>query len=141
MGNSSRATVAFGVDLGNPEYGEWNFEEGPYHREDDEEFDFDDLIAEFAGWDEVQLKWANRSDDQIAHNMWSRQLDRRRSLLESVGIEVGAWGYEYSGQYLYITDTQQSDSWAPVPLEPIQYVGIDAIRKLVEFIELSLIHI
>lgn len=133
MGNSSRATVAFGVDLGNPQYGEWNFEEVPDSwdsvEEDGEEVDFDDLILEFAGWDEVELHWNN--DEAL----WSAQLDRKRKLLKPVGIEVGAWGYEYSGKYLYIAGTEQSDTWAPVAIKPIFNPPYLHIERLVEFIE------
>lgn len=52
MGISVRASLVYGIDLGDPEHDEWNFkpnEDGdiPDPYEDNEDFEWDDLIAEF----------------------------------------------------------------------------------------------
>lgn len=52
MGISVRASLVYGIDLGDPEQDEWHFKpdengEIPDPYEDDENFDWDDLIGEF----------------------------------------------------------------------------------------------
>lgn len=114
MGRCASATVAFGVDLGNPEYGEWNFEltDGVYL----EPPEWDDLLAEFAGWDEVELPYS-RERGSPEDAAWSKQRARRRAAMTEAGVSQGHYGYEYAGQYLSVGGSGQTVDYGCEPLE------------------------
>lgn len=144
MGNSASATVAFGVDLGNPEYGEWNFVldedtyslPAPWDEVGDREVDFEDLIEEFAGFDEPEFPWREKALDPEGYKQWSDQLDRRSTLRKSTGIEVGSYGYEYSGTYLYTTGTDNGvDYYGCEPLMSLVYPTEQDVAKMERFLK------
>ena len=139
MGRCASATVAYGVDLGNPEYGEWNFESdedyglpAPYG--DDESPEWEDLLAEFAGWDEVELPYSNREKAPSQHRAWSAQRDRRRAVLATVGIEQDHYGYEYSGIYLRV-GAYQRVAIDCAPMTQLDLPDYQAAARLQDFIE------
>ena len=139
MGSCASATVAFGVDLGNPEYGEWNFETedldlpAPFDTDDP---DWEDLIAEFAGWDEVELPYGEQRGVP-ERDAWSAQRARRREALGWAGIEQGHYGYEYSGLYLSVGDEHRVDiDCTPLGwLEPPYDSDIERIEDFLSFLD------
>jgi hypothetical protein len=136
MGMSASATVAFGVDLGGAD-GEWNLEDewGQLDpSEDGESLDFERLVAEFAGFDEVELPWdveRGTPEDDAKTAQYLREI----ALRESTSIEVGSYGYEYGSRYLYITGTQQRESWGCVPLKHLSWPRRSQVLTLNNFIE------
>ena len=144
MGRCASATVAYGVDLGNPEYAEWNFEAdedgflGPLADElDEDEIEWDDLIAEFAGWDEAELPHGNREHAPYEYATWSAQRDRRRAMLAEVGIKQDHYGYEYSGIYLRVGERHRVDiDCAPLAsLTTPGWVQRELLQKFIEFLD------
>ena len=141
MGRCASATVAYGVDLGNPEYGEWNFEAdedgflGPLADElDEDEIQWEDLIAEFAGWDETELPYGRINDDDPIEDAWLAQRARRREMLAAVNIYQGHYGYEYSGIYLSVGREQRVDIDCRT-LAPLDLPDYQAAARLQDFIE------
>jgi len=140
MGRCASATVAYGVDLGNPEYGEWNFEADedggfpPMGAElDEDEIEWEDLIAEFAGWDEVELPYEDKRLDPAGHEAWSAQNDRRWAAKAAAGIEQDHYGYEYSGIYLRVGHRHHVNIDCE-PLAPLELPYDNDIERLVDFI-------
>ena len=135
MGMRPEAIVAFGVDLGNPE-DEWHFDLGdgctlpePWS---DEQPDWDELIAEFAGWDEPDLPWGERGS--VEYEARTVQYRRELALRKSTEIESGCYGYEWNGQCLYVAGSKQSVDWGCVPLKPLLRPKCLAIEQFEEFV-------
>jgi hypothetical protein len=135
MGMSASATVAFGVDLGNPKSDEWNFDLEAY---DGGRIvgdpDFEHLIAEFAGFDEVELPWMCRSGSP-EHAAKMDQIARMMDLRKSTSIEVGNYGYEYAGRCLYITGTRQREDWGCGPLKQLSWPRRSQVLTFNNFID------
>jgi hypothetical protein len=129
--------VAYGVDLGNPEYAEWNFETdedyglpAPYG--DDESPEWDDLLAEFAGWDETELPYGEPYS--VEHRKWSAQRERKRAVLATVAITQSHYGYEYSGIYLSVGQEHRV-AIDCAPLGRLDLPDYQAAARLQDFIE------
>lgn len=135
MGMSARAEVAFGVDLGNPEIDEWNFELEDYALpapwDEDETPDWDDLISEFGGWSEVALPWGDRGSAE--HDARSEQYHRELAVRGAVGIDYGSYGYELGGVYLYVGPRQRSE-WGCEPLDALVNPESADVERLMDFL-------
>ena len=135
MGMSATAEVLFGVDLGNPEVDEWNFELEDYALpapwDGDEAPEWDDLISEFGGWHEADLPWGDRGSAQ--YEARSEQYKRELAVRRATGINYGSYGYELGGTYLHIGPVQRAE-WGCEPLTPLDGPDAADIARLRGFL-------
>src|SRR5689334_1198094 len=99
MGHNARATVVFGVDLGDDDYREDYVEVPGKYLEDGLSEGLEDLISEYRGWTETPLHWVRQDVDPAGYAAWDQQLDRRSAFLKAHPTAIGysSYGYEYSG--------------------------------------------
>jgi len=126
MSMSATAVIAFGVDLGDGGYGESNFED---EGESENDFDWEGLLSEFAGWTEAPLPYGQRGTPE--YDAWSAQLDRKSTFRS--GVNYGSYGDEFSGTYLAVGSAQRAE-WECKPIGPMVTPGPADIFRLLRFI-------
>lgn len=112
MGMYARAGLVYGIDLGDPEYGESFVEYDHDVYEDGINEALEDLIKEFQGFTEPRPE--GYGDE------WEAWNERRRAFTKEQGTDTlgyGSYGYEYAGTVVSIVSAG-SATYEAKPIEP-----------------------
>lgn len=169
MGQSPSADVYFGYDLPEPEY---NYDDDttnePQWMQDDE--DWEDELARRLGWTEVPFPADYPDEDRTIwqlprearelaektirdrqqkfretspeYQAWSANLDRKRELLSSIGVELDSFGYSGGDRQYAVrikASVQHVYGWESRPLDPLieQPEWRDQLARFVELLGLD----
>ena len=132
MGMHAQASVVYGIDLGDEEYGESYVEVPEKYLEDGLTEGLEDLIAEYRGWIEEPVPYAHGGE---AHQRWSDHLERKFAFLKAhpTVIGYGSYGYQYSGTVL-TSAVAGSVEYAAGPLS-LGDTNADELEKFLQFLE------
>lgn len=137
MSSSASASLVFGIDLGDSNGNGWNFEDdelsAPWD-DDGRSIDFDDLIAEFGGFTEIEV------DFEKDESAWVQQRSRYQIARGSTGLDVDHYGYEFSGTLITVGATQTVHyGYAPLTLDLEDHDQLydyrDQLYKFIKFLD------
>lgn len=132
MGMRASASVVYGVDLGDGEYGELYVQVPDEHLEDGLYEALDTLVDEFIGWTEEQPPYVIEGE---GYQRWADWLDRRREYVKAHHTPVGhdSYGYEYSGTVI----TSASAGSAEYDASPVNLTETneEELEKFLQFLE------
>lgn len=136
MSQSQDANVVYGVDLGGREIG-WEFDGGDNDyfelpEEYQDNMEWEEIIAEFAGWNEKELDYSSAGSPE--RELASSQYVRKMNLIKATGIKTGHYGYEFAGVLVYVGEAHHT-YWGCEPLGELIQPTEEQIASLISFLE------
>lgn len=139
MGSNADADLVFGLDLGDPEYGESGFVDSEDPEPEDKYEDFseklEDLFAEFAGWDEEPLTRVRHEEEPDRWDAWYAQVERKKA---AITLSHVSYGYEFAGTVVNI-GRSFTTCYGCQPISPddiaVSDEDVDTMRRFVAFLD------